>query len=60
VPVLVVTGKDITPDDRKLISGEIAEVIRKGELLLSDVASRLRDTLAELGVEPSDGEDTVR
>jgi CheY-like chemotaxis protein len=60
VPVLVVTGKDITPDDRKLISGEIAEVIRKGELLLSDVASRLRDTLEELGVEPTDGEDTVR
>jgi DNA-binding response OmpR family regulator/anti-sigma regulatory factor (Ser/Thr protein kinase) len=60
VPVIVVTGKDITPDDRKLISGEIAEVIRKGELLLSDVASRLRDTLEELGVEPTDGEDTVR
>jgi signal transduction histidine kinase len=60
VPVLVVTGRDITPDDRRLISGEIAEVIRKGELLLSDVASRLRDTLEELGVEPTDGQDTVR
>jgi signal transduction histidine kinase len=60
LPVLVVTGRDITPDDRRLISGEIAEVIRKGELLLSDVASRLRDTLEELGVEPTDGEDTVR
>jgi signal transduction histidine kinase len=60
VPVIIVTGKDITHDDRKLISGEIAEVIRKGELLLSDVASRLRDTLEDLGVEPTDGEDTVR
>jgi signal transduction histidine kinase len=60
VPVLVLTGKDITPDDRRLISGQIADVIRKGELLLSDVASRLRDTLEELGVEPTDGEDTVR
>jgi signal transduction histidine kinase len=60
VPVLVLTGKDITPDDRRLISGRIADVIRKGELLLSDVASRLRDTLEELGVEPTDGEDTVR
>jgi CheY-like chemotaxis protein len=55
IPVLVLTGKDITPDDRQLISGQIAEVIRKGELLLSDVASRLRDTLEELGVEPTDG-----
>ena len=60
IPVLVLTGKDITPDDRRLISGQIAEVIRKGELLLSDVASRLRDTLEELGVEPTDGENTVR
>jgi signal transduction histidine kinase len=60
VPVLVVTGRDVTPDDRALISGEIADVIRKGELLLSDVATRLRDTLEEHGVEPSNGEDTVR
>ncbi|MFL6256831.1 MAG: response regulator [Pyrinomonadaceae bacterium] len=60
VPVIVVTGRDITTDDRRLISGEIAEVIRKGELLLSDVALRLRDTLEEIGVEPTDGEDTVR
>ena len=60
LPILVVTGKDVTPDDRRLISGEIAEVIRKGELLLSDVTSRLRDTLEELGVEPTNGEDTVR
>jgi CheY-like chemotaxis protein len=59
VPVLVVTGRDVTPDDRALISGEIADVIRKGELLLSDVATRLRDTLEELGVEPSNGQDTV-
>ncbi|HWS87842.1 MAG TPA: response regulator [Pyrinomonadaceae bacterium] len=60
VPVIVVTGRDVTHEDRRLISGEIAEVIRKGELLLSDVASRLRETLEELGVEPTDGEDTVR
>jgi len=60
IPVVIVTGKDITPDDRKLISGEIADVIRKGELLLSDVESRLRDTLEDLGVRPSNGEDSVR
>ena len=60
IPVIVVTGKDLTHDDRRLISGEIADVIRKGELLLSDVASRLRETLEGLGVRPSNGEDTVR
>jgi signal transduction histidine kinase len=60
VPVVVVTGKDVTADDRRLISGAIADVIRKGELLLSDVTSRLRETLEELGVEPSNGENSVR
>jgi DNA-binding response OmpR family regulator/two-component sensor histidine kinase len=60
LPVIVITGKDVTPEDRRLFSGEIAEVIRKGELLLSDVASRLRVTLEEIGVEPTDGEDTLR
>ena len=60
IPVIIVTGKDVTPDDRRLISGEIEDVIRKGELLLSDVASRLRETLEGLGVKPSHGEDSVR
>ncbi len=55
VPVFIVTGKDLTPDDRSLISGQIAEVIRKGELLMTDVTSRLRETLETLGVKPSDG-----
>ncbi|HEV2864447.1 MAG TPA: response regulator [Pyrinomonadaceae bacterium] len=55
IPVVIVTGKDITPDDRSLISGQIADVIRKGELLMTDVASRLRETLEGLGVKPSDG-----
>ncbi|HWW76028.1 MAG TPA: response regulator, partial [Pyrinomonadaceae bacterium] len=55
IPVVIVTGKDVTSDDRRLISGEIADVIRKGELLLSDVEARLRDALEDLGVKPSDG-----
>ncbi|HLM56560.1 MAG TPA: response regulator [Pyrinomonadaceae bacterium] len=55
IPVVIVTGKDITPDDRSLIYGQIADVIRKGELLMTDVASRLRETLEGLGVKPSDG-----
>lgn len=58
-PILVVTGKDMTPDDRKLILGQITEVIRKGDLLMSDLESRLRDTLEHLGVRPTHGEDTA-
>lgn len=55
-PVLIVTGKDLTPEDRRLIVDQIADVIRKGDLLMSDLQTRLRETLEELGVTPSDGE----
>ena len=57
-PILVVTGKDMTPDDRKLILGQITEVIRKGDLLMSDLEPRLRETLEYLGVSPTHGEDS--
>jgi CheY-like chemotaxis protein len=53
-PVLVITGKDLTPEDRRLIVDEMAEVIRKGDLLIPDLQSRLRETLEELGVKPSE------
>ncbi|MDQ4120527.1 MAG: response regulator [Acidobacteriota bacterium] len=56
IPVIVITGKDITQSDRRLIIGEIANVIRKGELLMSDLEMRLRHTLEEIGVNPSSGE----
>jgi signal transduction histidine kinase len=55
-PVLIVTGRDLTPEDRRLIIDQIADVIRKGDLLMSDLQTRLRETLEELGVTPSDGE----
>ncbi|HZI17680.1 MAG TPA: response regulator [Pyrinomonadaceae bacterium] len=55
VPVVIITGKDLTRGDRHFISGQIADVIRKGELLMEDVASRLRQTLEGVGVKPTDG-----
>jgi len=55
VPVVVVTGKELTAGDRRFIAGQIADVIRKGELLMEDVASRLRQTLEGVGVKPTDG-----
>jgi adenylate cyclase len=55
IPVVVITGKDLTDGDRRFISGRIADVIRKGELLMEDAASRLRQTLEGVGVKPSDG-----
>jgi CheY-like chemotaxis protein len=57
-PVIVITGKDMLPEDRRLISGQIANVIRKGDLLMSGLELRLRETLEEIGVEPSHGKNT--
>ena len=59
IPVLVITGKDLTEDDRRLIFDQIAEVIRKGDLLIPDLQTRLRETLEELGVRPADGQDSA-
>ena len=55
VPVIIITAKDVTPDDLRLVSGQIADVIRKGDLLLPDLATRLREALEEIGVHPTDG-----
>jgi signal transduction histidine kinase len=55
VPLLVITGKDLTSSDRRLIAGQLANVIRKGDLLMSDLGSRLRRTLQALGVAPPHG-----
>jgi DNA-binding response OmpR family regulator len=58
IPIIVITGKDMTPEDRTFILGQISEVIRKGDLLMSDLESHLRETLEELGVRPPHGQDS--
>jgi CheY-like chemotaxis protein len=52
-PIVIITGKDLSAEDRRLISGQIADVIRKGDLMLSNLDARLRETLEEIGVEPT-------
>jgi len=46
VPILVVTAKDIEPDDRRRLNGRIAAIIHKGpqqrDVLLRELAERLR------------------
>jgi signal transduction histidine kinase len=53
VPIIVITEKEITHEDRRFIIDEIANVIRKGDLLMSDLETRLRQTLEEIGVKPT-------
>ena len=59
IPIVVITGRDMTPEDRRFIIGEIADVIRKGDLLMSDLETRLRQTLEEIGVNPTSGKNIV-
>jgi signal transduction histidine kinase/DNA-binding response OmpR family regulator len=59
LPVIAVTAKDVTADDLRLVSGQIADVIRKGDLLMPDLETRLREALEEIGVHPTDGEDSA-
>jgi CheY-like chemotaxis protein len=58
-PIVVVTGKDLLAEDRHFISGQIADVIRKGDLMLSNLDERLRETLEEIGVEPTNGKNNA-
>lgn len=55
LPIIVITGKDMTPEDKQFINNEIADVIRKGDLMMSDLETRLRQTLEEIGVNPING-----
>jgi hypothetical protein len=58
-PIVVITGKDLLAEDRYFISGQIADVIRKGDLMLSNLDERLRETLEEIGVEPTNGKNNA-
>ena len=60
MPILVITGMDMTPRDRQFILGQISEVIRKGDLLMSDLETRLRETLEDVGVQPIHAQDLAR
>jgi signal transduction histidine kinase/CheY-like chemotaxis protein len=58
-PILVITGKDLLAEDRHFMQGQIADVIRKGDLMLSNLDERLRQTLEEIGVEPTNGKNNA-
>jgi signal transduction histidine kinase len=52
LPIIVITGKDMTSEDKLFIKNEIADVIRKGDLMMSDLETRLGQTLEKIGVSP--------
>ncbi|KQP13995.1 response regulator [Methylobacterium sp. Leaf93] len=42
IPVVVLTAKDVTADDRRRLAGQADRVLQKGQLSLSDLADALR------------------
>lgn len=43
VPVIVVTAKDLTPEDRQLLQGNVDRIIQKGEYPLKKLFDEVRD-----------------
>ncbi|WP_237478765.1 hybrid sensor histidine kinase/response regulator [Lichenibacterium dinghuense] len=49
VPVVVLTAKDVTPDERARLAGQAERIISKGSLSLPDLAQELRDLIPAAG-----------
>lgn len=49
VPVVLLTGRDVTPEERARLGGQISDVVRTGSMTLSELTHRLRESLSELG-----------
>ncbi len=49
VPVVVLTAKDVTPDERASLAGQAERIISKGSLSLPDLAQELRELIPAAG-----------
>jgi CheY-like chemotaxis protein len=47
IPVVILTGKDLSAADRQLLQGRVRDVIAKGSVAAKDFASLVRQTLRE-------------
>jgi CheY-like chemotaxis protein len=49
VPVIVVTAKDLTEDDRRRLNGGVEQVVSKGALAPEALAEHVRELVATRG-----------
>jgi len=47
IPVIVVTAKDLTEDDRRCLSGGVARIVQKGELTRQELLAQVRSLVAQ-------------
>jgi len=52
IPIVVVTAKDITADDRVRLNGQVKKILQKGALRREDLAREIR-ALLDLSRSPS-------
>jgi CheY-like chemotaxis protein len=55
-PIMVLTAKDLTQADKRLLNGQVSTILKRGSTGASDLLGLLRDVIATRGVEP--GEET--
>ncbi len=46
IPVIVLTAKDLTPEDRRLLNGDVQGVLQKGSLSKGELLQEIRDLMA--------------
>ena len=49
IPVIVLTAKDLTDDDRRILSGRVEQIVEKGTQEIEQVADLIRQSLGEEG-----------
>ncbi len=54
IPVIVVTAKDLTDEDRSLLSGKVAEVLEKGAYAREDLIRLVRHLVSESTISGTD------
>jgi CheY-like chemotaxis protein len=46
VPVIVITAKDLTPEDHRRLNGEVARILEKGKTSADQLLAEVREILA--------------
>jgi CheY-like chemotaxis protein len=59
VPVVVLTAKDVTTEDRRRLAGRADRVLQKGHLGLNDLAAALRPMVSSGSADPDQSRDPV-
>jgi CheY-like chemotaxis protein len=45
VPVIIITAKDLTDDDRRRLNGEVARIVQKGTTSAEDLLAEIRSLI---------------